>query len=473
MPMKFEYDPKGDIFTYYMCSFGALVLVPVTIYKWSSSGISKEQIRLNKLRDRHGNSKWFAAKEKKIRQESRTPWVRRLLIVLGWALIGLAWYHASNQFDPDSTKPEFDPFEILGLSDRRDELSDFDTSKRKIKKQYKMLSLTDHPDKKIATYIKEHEGVEPPDDARKEIDDAWALIVKAHETLTDELSYENWLKYGNPDGQLTTKFGIALPSWLVEEKNSFYVLGVYGLVFGIMLPAMVGSWWYRSIQYTGDSVLIKTTKMFEFYLYKTPLMNRRRALMVFSGAFEFKRENNKEIKDRESDSEELPKLMKEIEEHERNIAKPPTDQPFSFPYSMKVRLLYFAHLYNIKLTPELEEDLAIILKKVPILHGELISKCFFLTQFMLQNGHFQRVPKVESLDNIIKNMQNLTQGLGLNQRSVAFNQLPHFREEFIKYLNNKKARSLRQLAAKPTKEIREIFKSVSNDVIMSHSDESF
>jgi len=64
-----------------------------------------------------------------------------------------------------------------------------------------MLSLTDHPDKKIATYIKEHEGVEPPDDIRKEIDDAWALIVKAHETLTDELSYENWLKYGNPDGK--------------------------------------------------------------------------------------------------------------------------------------------------------------------------------------------------------------------------------------------------------------------------------
>ena len=64
-------------------------------------------------------------------------------------------------------------------------------------------------------------------------------------------------------GQLTTRFGIALPAWLVEEKNSFYVLGVYGLLFGIMLPAMVGSWWYRSIQYTGDSVLIKTTKMFE------------------------------------------------------------------------------------------------------------------------------------------------------------------------------------------------------------------
>ena len=32
------------------------------------------------------------------------------------------------------------------------------------------------------------------------------------------------------------------------------------------------------------------------------------------------------------------------------------------------------------------------------------------TQYMLQNGHHQRVPKVESLDNIIKNMQNLVQG---------------------------------------------------------------
>lgn len=52
-------------------------------------------------------------------------------------------------------------------------------------------------------------------------------------------------------------------------------------------------------------------------------------------------------------------------------------------------------------------------------------------------------------------------GLGLNQRSVAFWQLPHFREEFIRYLNAKKARTLRQLAARPTEEIRGIFKNVS------------
>ena len=93
---------------------------------------------------------------------------------------------------------------------------------------------------------------------------------------------------------------------------------------------------------------------------------------------------------------------------------------------------------------------------------------------MMQMGQVQHIPKVETLDNIIKNQQNLTQGeifkfsrkifknsgLGLNQRSVAFWQLPHFREEFIRYLNAKKARTLRQLAARPTEEIRGIFKNV-------------
>ena len=44
-------------------------------------------------------------------------------------------------------------------------------------------------------------------------------------------------------------------------------------------------------------------------------------------------------------------------------------------------------------------------------------------------------------------------------------QLPHFREEFIKHLNNKKVRSLRQLAAKPSDEIRGIFKNVSTSTL--------
>ena len=58
----------------------------------------------------------------------------------------------------------------------------------------------------------EHDGEACPEEQRKEYDDAWALIVKAHETLTDETSWRNWLETGNPDGRLQTTWGIALPA---------------------------------------------------------------------------------------------------------------------------------------------------------------------------------------------------------------------------------------------------------------------
>ena len=106
--------------------------------------------------------------------------------------------------------------------------------------------------------------------------EAWGKINKAYETLTDAHMFENWVKYGNPDGMLQTKYGVALPAWIVAEENHMYVLGLYGLLFGIMLPAIVGNWWYKSIQYTSEAVLIKTTKLFEFYVYR----NSARQLVI-------------------------------------------------------------------------------------------------------------------------------------------------------------------------------------------------
>lgn len=45
-------------------------------------------------------------------------------------------------------------------------------------------------------------------------------IVKAYETLTDEKKYNNWQKYGNPDGSLSARaFEVALPSILLEPEN--------------------------------------------------------------------------------------------------------------------------------------------------------------------------------------------------------------------------------------------------------------
>lgn len=92
-----------------------------------------------------------------------------------------------------------------------------------IKKQYRKLSKIFHPDKQggdQAMFMK---------------------IAKAYEALTDDVSRENWEKYGNPDGPQAATFGIALPSWIVEKDNSIWVLVLYIGVFAIALPVIVVS----------------------------------------------------------------------------------------------------------------------------------------------------------------------------------------------------------------------------------------
>ena len=66
-------------------------------------------------------------------------------------------------------------------------------------------------------------------------------IAKAYEALTDEVSRENWEKYGNPDGPQAATFGIALPAWIVEKQNSIWVLVAYMSVFAVVLPIVVVS----------------------------------------------------------------------------------------------------------------------------------------------------------------------------------------------------------------------------------------
>ena len=59
--------------------------------------------------------------------------------------------------------------------------------------------------------------------------------------MTDDVSRENWEKWGNPDGPQAATFGIALPSWVVEKQNSLWVLALYMAIFMVALPSFVVS----------------------------------------------------------------------------------------------------------------------------------------------------------------------------------------------------------------------------------------
>ena len=170
--------------------------------------------------------------------------------------------------------------------------------------------------------------------------------------------------YGNPDGPGAISFGIALPSWIVEKENSIWVLGLYALLFMVALPVSVGTWWYRSIRYSGDQVLLDTTQMYYYFFHKTPHMAIKRVLMILGASAEFHRRNNQDILERPSDNLEVPQLMKRLPQlNEKN-----KERPLCFIYSIKARSLLHAHLTRLDLPKStLEEDRQAMVRAVSCL----------------------------------------------------------------------------------------------------------
>lgn len=80
--------------------------------------------------------------------------------------------------------------------------------------------------------------------------------------LTDETIRQNWERYGHPDGRQEISMGIALPKTIVEGRNRTIVLAAYGLIFGGLLPALVGRWWFGNREKTKDGVSARSAATF-------------------------------------------------------------------------------------------------------------------------------------------------------------------------------------------------------------------
>lgn len=141
------------------------------------------------------------------------------------------------------------------------------------------MSLKWHPDKAKDEKAKERNNLK------------FVEINKAYKTLTDETSRKNWEEYGNPDGPTTYSLGIALPSWLVDSKNAFWVLALYALGFGLLVPFLVSQSWNASKNYTKDNIL-QTTMAF-FYREIKSRMSMKDIGEVIGQAHEFQPKNFK------------------------------------------------------------------------------------------------------------------------------------------------------------------------------------
>lgn len=88
------------------------------------------------------------------------------------------------------------------------------------------------------------------------INDNWVELSKAYKALTDEEVRNNFIQYGHPDGKQSFSIGIALPKFIITDGNGKYVLLIYGLLLGVLLPYVVGKWWYGTQRMTREKVLL-------------------------------------------------------------------------------------------------------------------------------------------------------------------------------------------------------------------------
>ncbi|KAJ5901701.1 hypothetical protein N7495_002229 [Penicillium taxi] len=237
MSSDYTYDEQGQFFPFFILTLSGLVTLPLT---YNLLRPSKElettapRIKTD-FKPQHADIV-EAQKRKRLRKERRIK--RIVTVIIGYAV--MAWMVYLIIITARTTPKLYDPYNILGVSRSADE--------KAISRHYKRLSLIYHPDK-----IR-------PDPSKNEtmeiLNDRFVELTKAYKALTDEEIRNNYLQFGHPDGKQSYSIGIALPKLIIMEGNGKFVLLVYGALLGVLLPYIVGKWWYGSQRYTKERVLV-------------------------------------------------------------------------------------------------------------------------------------------------------------------------------------------------------------------------
>nr|CAH8861224.1 unnamed protein product [Trichobilharzia regenti] len=428
---RFEFDESGDTFLCFLTAFYTLILIPLTYLCWPSFDFkdSYEQIKRKcmcqpcQVKRHHLKSSTPLKRLKKV--------IIKAAFVAGWGIFFLLVYKLTL-IEPDNSV--FDPFSVLGISR--------DASAKDIRSAYKKLSVLNHPDK----------GGDPK---------RFIQISKAYTALTNEESRKNWEEYGNPDGPGAAHFGIALPKWMVQKENFYLVIGAYVLLFMMILPISVGTWWYNTMRFSNNNVLLDTIRYFCGTFMRSPYMATPRIIKVLSNACEFNPNFNKEIACRPSDNIELPPLIMQI--------------PFftifkkaivGSPYSVKARALIYAHLERLELPAKtLHVDRQYIIKHSPRLIDEMINSLLYVLAVAMDevNSRHKTPQHLATIENCMHFIPMLVQALTDNASPLL--QLPHITQTQLRHMATKQRniKSIRQLVSLPEDKRRALLRSLSDE----------
>ncbi|RCK62462.1 Protein translocation protein SEC63 [Candida viswanathii] len=248
---EYNYDESGETWPFFILALLSFILLPLT-FKYVARVLSNtnpakenesikgsisetsESLAVPNLREIQG----FQAAQKSLKIFNKTL----VVLVVGWATVFYLAKYVTKEADLTGL---FDPYTILDVS--------FTASEREIKSHYRKLSLKYHPDKLPKDLTEEQ---------RLAAEQAYIRLTSAYKALTDEVTRENFLRYGHPDGEQPTTHGIALPQFLVEGKYSSLVVIFYFMLIGVLLPLIVGKWWSNVKTHTRKGLHVDTAANF-------------------------------------------------------------------------------------------------------------------------------------------------------------------------------------------------------------------
>ncbi|KAL9120629.1 MAG: hypothetical protein Q9187_002813 [Circinaria calcarea] len=237
MSTDYNYDEQGQFFPFFILTITGLVTLPLT---YSLLKPSKE---LENTAPRI-KSEFRPKDEDLIQGQKRKQWRRerrlKRMITVATGYLVMGWMIYLIMVTARTIPKIWDPYNILGISRSATE--------KEIKSRYRKLSLIHHPDKAVPDTS--------TNQTAEDITNFYVEISKAYKALTDEEIRNNYIQYGHPDGKQSFSIGIALPKFIVTDGNGKYVLLVYGLLLGVLLPYVVGKWWYGTQRMTKEKVLV-------------------------------------------------------------------------------------------------------------------------------------------------------------------------------------------------------------------------
>lgn len=309
--------------------------------------------------------------------------IQFFLLVLFWGLL----YILINQMLNTKPMQTFDPFEILEVS--------IGATVGEIKKAYRLKSLKYHPDKN-------------PNDTSAAA--KFILITKAYQALTDEISKENYEKYGNPDGPGMMKVGIGLPKLLIDEKYQLLILSIFFLIFLVFIPATFIIYYQKQKQYGPNGVKIETLQ------YLTYTINENSRSKSFPEMLAATAES-RDIEMKKDDEQYIKTLMEELIE--------PKKRTFKIPVITKNYFLILAHMQRRHdlLSEDLKKDLEHILKFSLLITHSMIEISILRDWFLTAQSAltFRRC---------------LIQAFEAKNSSLL--QIPHFDENIVRHVHKGK-----------------------------------